>query len=227
MQELHDEDFELIDVTEKTPLKEAIWYYNKVPALHVDVKKVILNKLKSYKDWYDIYKLSEPESMSFELSLKKLNKYIKNYKIALLLYEIEFNDKFLGKLLFEKICSLVPDEFELWYNIYQKSYYDKNIKKYSLKQCNKLAKTEDELEKVYSVVNIGTDAQLKVMESIMKIRKFREKKIELKRDDKPLSNTTFQEMKTKYNNTKFGSKKNDLALINSYFVADKDAKDDD
>jgi len=167
---------EFADITENTSIKDAIWYYNAVPLSRMDIEKYVFSKLRSYIDWYEIYKSSAEGSQTMQLSIQKIQEHLKDYKDALQVYEYEFNDETLRKIAFESIKINTPNEFDKWLEIHEISYYDNTLRKYALKRCLKLAKTVSQWESIYNISEIGSDIQLKAISKLMKTKRINKSK---------------------------------------------------
>lgn len=210
---------EFIDISEDMTLSNAIWYFNTFHNKRYEIEKVFLRKFKTFQEWYGIYKQIDKRGDFYEYCLNRIEKNIRSVEEALEVYDVDFSDELLRKMVLDKIMQIVQDNFEDWLYVYDESVFDEKLNKTALRKILTLAKSAEDYKKIYDRSEIGSEIQFKAIEKLYGIIKINEEEISQTKHIK----MTQKEYMELYENEQIGSEKKDNILINKYFSADREA----
>ncbi|MDQ1339854.1 MAG: hypothetical protein QG567_1009 [Campylobacterota bacterium] len=210
---------EFIDISEDMTISDAVWYFNTFHSKRYEIEKVFLKKFKTFQDWYEIYKQIEKRGDFYEHCLKKIEENIHSIDEALEVYNVDFSDELLRKIVFDKITHIVKENFDDWLYVYDESVFDEKLNKTALRKILTLAKSAEDYKKIYDRSEIGSEIQLKAIEKLYGMIKINEEEISQTKHIK----MTQKEYMELYENEQIGSEKKDNILINKYFSADREA----
>jgi len=217
-------DFSVVNNIRSTVnLMEIIWYYNNIPEKRYEIEKYYFRNFKTFEDWYLVYKKSPASSFSKRYAFKKMPQLLTDLDKILEIYQIDFDDEDLRKMAWEKLTQTLPDRFDIWKKVFDKTYYEKEIHRFAFKKMLLLAKTKDEWFDFYERCEPNTKAQLVAIEHLYGKLDRKDTYNMLKYEDK-FKAKDIREYKKRYEEFPFFSKTQKKALTDMYLAADTKVK---
>jgi len=201
---------------------EVIWYYNNIPEKQYEIRRYYFSTFKKFEDWYVLYKKAPQASPAAEYAIRKIPKYLTNLDTILEIYQIEYNDEVLREIAWTNLLKIAPNEFKSWRDIFDNSYHDERLNKYSFKKMVLLAQSKDDWFDFYERSPHGSRAQLIAIEHLYGKIKKRTYNEELGVSASKTSHEVKspQKLKEKYEKMTFFSKPQINTVVDLYLVAD-------
>lgn len=201
---------------------DALWYYNTMPDRQEEIYHNFLSKLKTMREWLEIYVESTENMASKDLAFAKLSELDLTLEEIIELHETRYHDERIVALIVKRIDEYAGSDYKRWLLVYDSAPFESKIRVQAMKRLRWLAKTLNEWQELYDRNDIGSANQILALQNILLLSRFERKESKRKSDENLMQEAALKgsdEWRELYETKDFYSKESDNAVVNIYLSA--------